>query len=697
MTRNTCFVLMPFSEPYRDVYDVAIRSAMNRLGFACTRSDDLDAPRNVMKDVVDHINRSTLIVADLTGTNANVFYELGISHSLAKKTILLAQSVERDIPFDLRSYRVITYSPDPEGLVKLGIDLWNTAGTLVRRASDHGNPVLDFLPGATRARLLDGLGHFPSAADRTAAVRDDMLRQIDELGLQVRTTFGPYGHPIVVRDGNKRTLVSKEFRYVRRAGDSGGSHADNVPLQLLSNLLGNAGDQGAKESIIIAQSVYRDALHLIESQNVSFVAVKSGLVAAKDAAMALLQEMSRPVTTRAQLKQIATAVAGGDEEIGNLIVEAMEKVGKDGVITVEQAKGVETTLETVEGMQFDRGYGSPYFVTDPDRMEAVLDDALVLIHDKKISTMKDLLPILEKVAQMGRPLLVIAEEVEGEALATLVVNKLRGTLRVCAVKAPGFGDRRKAILQDIAVLTGAQVISEDVGFKLENAVVSDLGRAKRIVVDKDNTTIIDGAGSYEVVEGRVREIRTAIDKTTSDYDREKLQERLAKVAGGVAVIRVGAATEMEMLEGTSRVEWSLEAVRRIGGSGALPGGGVAYLHVAERLGRQEEATIQGACVRILRAALEEPIRQLLTNANLDPDPILDQIRTMNDGEGYLVDSGTYGDLFDAGILDPTRTVRMALHHAIALATQLLTGQVLNVAPPPGESGSGDHAPPPSHV
>jgi chaperonin GroEL len=675
---------MPFREPYLAVYENAIKGAMHRLGFECKKADDLTSQRNIMKDVVDGISASTLVVADLTEMNTNGFYELGISHSLAKKTILLAQSVE-NVPFDLRAYRVIPYSADAEGLVKLGIDLWNTAAALVHRAGDLSNPVLDFLPAAARARLLEGLGRFPSAADRTAAVRDAMLRQLDEIGQLVRTAFGPYGHPIIVRSRDGSLILSKAFKHVRQAGGKDGSHADNIPLQFLSKMLGNAGDQGAKEIIIIAQSVYRDALHLLETEDVSFVAVKSALVAAKDAALAALDQMSRPVTTGMQLQRIASAAEGGDEVIAELIAEAMEKVGMDGVIMVEASKGVETILETVEGMQFDRGYLSPYFVTDPDRVEAVLEDAMVLIHDKKVSSMTNILPVLEKVAQTGRPLLVIAEDVEGEALATLAVNKLRGTLKVCAVRAPGFGDRRKAILQDIAVLTGGQVISEEVGFKLENAVLSDLGRVKRIVVDMNSTTLVDGAGQEDAIQGRIKEIRAALDKSTSDYDREKLQERLAKLAAGVAVINVGAGIDTEVWERTDYVRRSLEAVRLAQRSGALPGGGAAYLHAAKRLEREEAGTLQEKCTRILRSALEEPARQLLANANLDPDPIIDQIRTLDDAKGYLVESRTYGDLFEEGILEPARTARMAVNHAIVLATQLLSGQVLNVPPASGES------------
>jgi chaperonin GroEL len=366
----------------------------------------------------------------------------------------------------------------------------------------------------------------------------------------------------------------------------------------------------------------------------------------------------------------------------------MEKVGKDGVITVEEAKGLETTLETVEGMQFDRGYVSPYFVTDPDRMEAVLDDALILIHDKKVSTMKDLLPILEKVAQMGRPLLIIAEDVEGEALATLVVNKLRGTLRVCAVKAPGFGDRRKAMLQDLAVLTGGQVISEEVGFKLENAVVSDLGKAKRVVVDKDNTTIVDGAGEHTAIEGRIKEIRAAIDKTTSDYDREKLQERLAKMAGGVAVINVGAATETAMKEKKARVEDALHATRAAVEEGIVPGGGVALLRAQAALkGLTLDDADEQIGVRIIERALEEPIRQISINAGVEGSIVVQKVRESKEANyGYNARTDEYEDLVAAGVIDPTKVTRTALQNASSIAGLLLTTEAV-VTEKPEPKGS----------
>jgi chaperonin GroEL len=411
-----------------------------------------------------------------------------------------------------------------------------------------------------------------------------------------------------------------------------------------------------------------------------------------------LKTISMETKGKKEIAQVGTISANNDQEVGNLIADAMEKVGKDGVITVEEAKGLETTLETVEGMQFDRGFLSPYFVTDPERMEAVLEDAMILIHDKKISSMKDLLPILEKVAQMGKPLLIIAEDVEGEALATLVVNKLRGTLNVCAVKAPGFGDRRKAMLQDIAVLTGGQVISEEVGFKLENAVVSDLGTAKRIVIDKDNTTLVDGAGDEDKIQGRIEEIKVSIDKSTSDYDREKLQERLAKLAGGVAVINVGAPTETEMKEKKALVEDALHATRAAVEEGIVPGGGVALLRAQKaldkiKLDRQDEQI----GVDILRRSLEHPLRQIAFNAGAEGSIVVEKVRAdKNVNFGYNAQTDIYEDLVEAGVIDPTKVVRSALQNAASIAGLLLTTEAVvaekpedEPAPPmPGGGGMG---------
>ncbi|MFL5473858.1 MAG: chaperonin GroEL, partial [Gemmatimonadales bacterium] len=392
-----------------------------------------------------------------------------------------------------------------------------------------------------------------------------------------------------------------------------------------------------------------------------------------------LKTISVPTAGKKEIAQVGAISANNDKEIGDLIAEAMEKVGKDGVITVEEARGLETTLETVDGMQFDRGYLSPYFVTDPEKMEAVLEDAYLLIHDKKISAMKELLPVLEKVAQSGRPLLIIAEDVEGEALATLVVNKLRGTLRIAAVKAPGFGDRRKEMLRDIAVLTGGQVISEELGLKLENVTLEGLGRAKRVVIDKDNTTIIDGKGKAEEVQGRIAEIRNAIEKSTSDYDREKLQERLAKLAGGVAIINVGAATETEMKEKKARVEDALHATRAAVEEGIVPGGGVALLRAQSALDRIKGTEDEKTGVAIIRRALEEPIRLIAENAGAEGSIVVSRVRESKDKNfGYNAATDTYEDLVKAGVIDPTKVTRTALQNAASIAGLLLTTECVLV-------------------
>jgi chaperonin GroEL len=439
-----------------------------------------------------------------------------------------------------------------------------------------------------------------------------------------------------------------------------------------------AGD-GTTTATVLAQAIFREGLKNVTA-GVNPMALKRGIDKAVAAVVEELKKISVPTAGKKEIAQVGSISANNDKEIGDLIAEAMEKVGKDGVITVEEAKGLETTLETVDGMQFDRGYLSPYFVTDPEKMESVLEDAYILIHDKKISSMKDLLPILEKVAQMGKPMLIIAEDVEGEALATLVVNKLRGTLRISAVKAPGFGDRRKAMLQDVAVLTGGQVISEEVGFKLENAVVSDLGRAKRIVVDKDNTTLIDGAGEDDKIQGRVKEIKTAIDKSTSDYDKEKLQERLAKLAGGVAVINVGAATESEMKEKKARVEDALHATRAAVEEGIVPGGGVAFIRAQKALkGLKLEDSDEQTGVEIVRRAIEEPMRMIVQNAGGEGSIIVEKVRNAKEANfGYNALTDTYEDLVQAGVIDPTKVTRFALQNAASIAGLLLTTEAIVV-------------------
>jgi chaperonin GroEL len=520
--------------------------------------------------------------------------------------------------------------------------------------------------------------------------RAALKKGVDKLAEAVKVTLGPkgrnvvidrkFGSPLITKDG---VTVAKEVELEDAIENMGAQMVKEVATKT-SDL---AGD-GTTTATVLAQAIFREGLKNVTA-GANPMALKRGIDKAVERVIEELKNLSVPTAGKKEIAQVGTISANSDEEIGNLIAEAMEKVGKDGVITVEEAKGLETTLETVEGMQFDRGYVSPYFVTDPDRMEAILDDALILIHDKKVSTMKDLLPILEKVAQMGRPLLIIAEDVEGEALATLVVNKLRGTLRVCAVKAPGFGDRRKAMLQDLAVLTGGQVISEEVGFKLENAVVSDLGKAKRIVVDKDNTTIVDGAGEHVNIEGRIKEIRAAIDKTTSDYDREKLQERLAKMAGGVAVIHVGAATETAMKEKKARVEDALHATRAAVEEGIVPGGGVALLRAQQALkGLTLDDADEQIGVRIVERALEEPIRQISINAGVEGSIVVQKVRESKETNyGYNARTDEYEDLVAAGVIDPTKVTRTALQNAASIAGLLLTTEAVVTEKPESKGGA----------
>src|ERR1700719_911870 len=508
--------------------------------------------------------------------------------------------------------------------------------------------------------------------------RAALKRGVDQLAEAVKVTLGPkgrnvvidkkFGAPTVTKDG---VTVAKEIELSDPLENMGAQMVKEVATKT-SDL---AGD-GTTTATVLAQAIFREGLKNVTA-GVNPMALKRGIDAAVAAVVEELKKMSVPTKGKKEIAQVGSISANNDKEIGDLIAEAMEKVGKDGVITVEEAKGLETTLETVEGMQFDRGYLSPYFVTDPEKMESALEDALILIHDKKISSMKDLLPILEKVAQMGKPLLIIAEDIEGEALATLVVNKLRGTLRVSAVKAPGFGDRRKAMLEDIAVLTGGQVISEEVGFKLENAVITDLGRAKRIVVDKDNTTIIDGAGDEQKIQGRVKELKAAIDKTTSDYDREKLQERLAKLAGGVAVINVGAATESEMKEKKARVEDALHATRAAVEEGIVPGGGVALVRAQKALKTLKLAAADEEIgVDIIRRAIQEPTRQRADNAGKEGALIVEEVKKRKGNEGYNVATDQYEDLVKAGVVDPTKVARSALQNAASISGLLLTTEAL---------------------
>jgi chaperonin GroEL len=511
--------------------------------------------------------------------------------------------------------------------------------------------------------------------------RAALKRGVDQLAEAVKVTLGPkgrnvvidkkFGAPTVTKDG---VTVAKEVELIDPIENMGAQMVKEVATKT-SDL---AGD-GTTTATVLAQAIFREGLKNVTAGS-NPMALKRGIDKAVAAITEELKKISVPTSGKKEIAQVGTISANNDSEIGNLIAEAMEKVGKDGVITVEEAKGLDTTLDTVEGMQFDRGYLSPYFVTDPEKMEAVLEDAFILIHDKKISAMKDLLPTLEKVAQAGKPLLIIAEDVEGEALATLVVNKLRGTLRVCAVKAPGFGDRRKAMLQDIAVLTKGQVVSEEVGFKLENAVLSDLGRAARIVIDKDNTTVIDGHGEKEQIEGRIKEIRSAIDKSTSDYDREKLQERLAKLSGGVAVIQVGSATEAEMKEKKARVEDALHATRAAVEEGIVPGGGVALIRAQSALknvnlsDRDEQIGVE-----IIKRAIEEPLRMIVQNAGGEGSIVVEKVRQAKEQNfGYNALTDTYEDLVQAGVIDPTKVTRTALQNAASIASLLLTTEALIV-------------------
>jgi len=520
--------------------------------------------------------------------------------------------------------------------------------------------------------------------------RAALKRGVDQLAQAVKVTLGPkgrnvvidrkFGAPLITKDG---VTVAKEIELKDPIENMGAQMVKEVATKT-SDL---AGD-GTTTATILAQAIFREGLKNVTA-GANPMAIKRGIDKAVEQVVAELKAISTPTKGKKEIAQVGTISANNDEEIGNLIADAMEKVGKDGVITVEEARGLETTLETVEGMQFDRGYLSPYFVTDPERMEAVLEDALILIHDKKISSMKDLLPILEKVAQLGRPLLIVAEDLEGEALATLVVNKLRGTLRVCAVKAPGFGDRRKAMLQDVSVLTGGNVISEEVGFKLENATVADLGKAKRIVIDKDNTTIIDGAGEATGIKGRIDEIRVAIDKSTSDYDKEKLQERLAKLAGGVAVIHVGAATETEMKEKKARVEDALHATRAAVEEGIVPGGGVALLRIQKKIRefKVDDAEEQIGVTIIVRA-LEEPIRQIAENAGNEGSIVVDKVRTADSNTyGFNARTEQYEDLVEAGVIDPTKVTRTALQNAASIASLLLTTECVVVERKDDEKGA----------
>jgi len=508
--------------------------------------------------------------------------------------------------------------------------------------------------------------------------RHTLLRGIEKLAKAVKATLGPsgrnvildkkFGSPTITKDG---VTVAKEIELE--------DPYENMGAQLVREVASKTSDvagDGTTTATILAESIYREGLRNVTA-GANPTSLQRGIMKGVDAIVEELKKLSKKVSDRTEIAQVATVSANWDKTIGEIIADAMDKVGKDGTITVEEAKSIETTLEVVEGMQFDKGYLSPYFVTNAEAMEAVLENAYILIYEKKISSLKDLLPLLEKVAKAGRPLLIIAEDVEGEALATLVVNKLRGTLQVCAVKAPGFGDRRKAMLEDIAVLTGGRLISEDLGIKLENIKIEDMGKAKRVTIDKENTTIVEGAGKNADIQGRVAQIRRQIEETTSDYDKEKLQERLAKLAGGVAVINVGAATETEMKEKKARVEDALHATRAAVEEGIVPGGGVAFLRTQKALDNVKDLeTDEKIGVAIVRRAIEEPTRQLADNAGAEGALVVEEVKKRKGNEGYDVSTEQYTDLVKAGIVDPTKVTRSALQNAASIAGLLLTTEAL---------------------
>ena len=507
--------------------------------------------------------------------------------------------------------------------------------------------------------------------------RESILRGVDTLADAVKVTLGPrgrnvvlektFGSPNITKDG---VTVAKEIELEDKFENMGAQMVKEVA----SKTSDVAGD-GTTTATVLAQVIYKEGSKLVAA-GVNPMAVKRGIEKAVQAAVEELKRISKPTKDQEEIAQVGTISANNDTTIGNIIAEAMNKVGKEGVITVEEAKGMETTLEIVEGMQFDRGYLSPYFVTDPEKMQVTVTEPYILLHEKKISTMKDLIPILEQIAKMGKPLLIVAEDVEGEALATLVVNKLRGTLQCAAVKAPGFGDRRKAMLEDIAILTGGRVISEDLGLKLENVTLNDLGTAKTVNIDKDNTTIVDGGGSRKDLEGRVKQIRAQIDETTSDYDREKLQERLAKLIGGVAVINVGAATETEMKEKKARVEDALNATRAAVEEGIVPGGGVALLRTLGALAKVKLEGEEQHGITLVMRAMEEPIRQIANNAGAEGSVVVEKVKEGKGSFGFNAESGSFEDLLKAGIIDPTKVTRFALQNAASVAALLLTTEAM---------------------
>jgi len=530
--------------------------------------------------------------------------------------------------------------------------------------------------------------------------RAKLKKGIDQLAKAVRVTLGPKGRNVVIDKKFGAPTITKDGVTVAKEIELE-DPLENMGVQMVKEVASKTSDvagDGTTTATILAQSIYTEGLRNVTA-GANPAELKRGIETAVVTVVGELKKMSREVSGKKEIAQVGTISANNDETIGNLIADAMEKVGKDGVITVEEAKSIETSLDVVEGMQFDRGYISPYFVTDAESMETILEDPVILIHDKKISTMKDLLPILEKVAQTGKGLLIIAEDIDGEALATMVVNKLRGTLKIAAVKAPGFGDRRKAMLDDIAILTGGRVISEEAGFKLENATTSDLGSAKRVTLDKDNTTIVEGAGKKADIQGRIGQIRAQIENTTSDYDQEKLQERLAKLAGGVAVLKIGAATEIEMKEKKARVEDALHATRAAVEEGIVPGGGVALLRTIDALDKIKVSDIDNQSgINIVKRAIEEPIRQIVLNAGKEGAVIVEEVKKKKGSFGYNADKEKFEDLLEAGILDPTKVTRTALENASSVAGLLLMTEAMitdepeNEPPmpamPPGGGGMG---------
>ena len=530
--------------------------------------------------------------------------------------------------------------------------------------------------------------------------RRKIQKGVDLLAAAVKVTLGPKGRNVVIDKKFGAPNITKDGVTVAKEIELEDGF-ENMGAQMVKEVASKTSDvagDGTTTATVLAQSIFREGIRNVTA-GANPMALKRGIEKAVEGVVDELGKISMPTKGKKEISQVATISANNDKAIGDLIADAMEKVGKDGVITIEEAKSMETTLDVVEGMQFDRGYTSPYFVTDPERMEVVLENPLILIHEKKISNLKDLLPVLEQIAKLGKPLMVIAEEVEGEALATLVVNKLRGTLSCAAVKAPGFGDRRKEMLKDVAVLTGGEVISEELGIKLENIRLDDLGKAKKVVIDKENTTIIEGAGAQKEIEARIKQIRTQVEDSTSDYDKEKLQERLAKLAGGVAVIKVGAATEIAMKEKKARVEDALNATRAAVEEGIVPGGGVAFLRaskVIENLKLRGDEKIGGD---IIRRALEEPIRQIAENAGVEGSIVVQKVRENNGSYGFNAETETYEDMMLAGIIDPTKVARIALQNASSIASLMITTEALiteipekekgPAMPPGGHGGMGD--------